>query len=69
VDVPWWNRLVTGLPDPIIQDGFIRVPEAPGLGIDLNPEVVREHLDPAGPGFFEPTPQWDQARSHDRLWS
>ena len=69
VDTPWWNALVTGLPSPIIQKGYIRVPEAPGLGVDLNEEVVRAHLDPKRPGYFEPTPEWDEARSHDRLWS
>ena len=36
--------MVTGLPNPIIQDGYINVPETPGLGIDLNEEVIREHL-------------------------
>ncbi|MBI4491020.1 MAG: mandelate racemase/muconate lactonizing enzyme family protein [Deltaproteobacteria bacterium] len=69
VDVPWWNDLVTGLPNPIIQNGAISVPEAPGLGIDLNPDVIKAHLDPKRPGYFEPTPEWDEARSHDRLWS
>ena len=31
-------------------------------------EVVREHLGP-GEGLFEPTPEWNQTRSNDRLWS
>lgn len=69
VDVPWWDDLVTGLPKPIIQNGYIAVPEAPGLGVDLHLETVREHLDPHSPGLFEPTPEWDRERSHDRLWS
>ena len=69
VDYPRWNELVTGLPNPIIQNGYISVPETPGLGVDLNPEVVKEHLDPNDPGYFEPTPEWDNERSHDRLWS
>ncbi|MFC1716379.1 mandelate racemase/muconate lactonizing enzyme family protein [Candidatus Poribacteria bacterium] len=69
VDVPWWNELVTGLPNPVIQDGYIEVPEAPGLGIDLNPEAFKEHLDPNDPGYFEPTTEWDNERAHDRLWS
>jgi L-alanine-DL-glutamate epimerase-like enolase superfamily enzyme len=69
VDTPWWNDLVTGLPGPIIQNGTIQVPEAPGLGIDLNEETLRAHLDPKGPGYFKPTPEWDESRSHDRLWS
>lgn len=70
VDYPVWNDLVTGLPNPLIQDGYIQVPETPGLGFeDLNEEVVRENIDPDLPGFFEPTDLWDRERSHDRLWS
>lgn len=69
IDIPWWNKLVTGLPDPIIQSGYIQVPESPGLGIDLNPDVIMAHLDPKDPGYFEPTPEWDTERSYDRLWS
>ncbi len=57
VDMPWWQDLVTGPPKPIIQDGTIRVPETPGLGVELNPEVVKEHL--RYPGYFEPTPMYD----------
>jgi len=30
--------------------------------------VVQQHLMP-GTGYFEPTSQWDQERSWDRLWS
>ncbi|GAB4431772.1 MAG: galactonate dehydratase [Chloroflexi bacterium OHK40] len=68
-DVPFWNDFVDGLPKPIIQNGYIPVPEGPGLGFTLNEEVVREHLVPWDRGFFEPTPEWDNVRSHDRLWS
>ncbi len=67
VDIPWWNDLVQGVDGPIIQNGYIRVPDAPGLGITLNDEVVQQHL--AEPGYFEPTPEWDNERSADRLWS
>jgi len=70
VDTPKWNELVTGLPNPLIQDGYIAVPETPGLGFeDLNEELVREHIDPDFPGYFEPSTSWDKERSHDRLWS
>lgn len=69
-DVKWWDELVTGLPYPIVEtDGHIAVPQGPGLGLDLNEEVVRAHLDPTGPGYFEPTERWNQSRSWDRLWS
>lgn len=70
VDIPEWNELVTGIPNPLIQDGYIRVPETPGLGFeDLNEEMVRKFIDPHQPGYFEPTEMWNQERSHDRLWS
>lgn len=67
VDVPWWGDMVTGIPKPIVERGFAKVPEGPGLGIDLNPEVVKQHL--LEPAYFEPTPEWDKERSWDRLWS
>jgi len=70
VDIPDWNDLVTGLPNPLIQDGYIQVPETPGLGFqELNEAVVRKYIDPDAPGYFEPTPEWDNERSWDRLWS
>ena len=69
VDNPWWDDMVTGLPNPIIQDGYITVPDTPGLGIELNEEVIREHLHPDAPQYFPSTTEWDSERSHDRLWS
>lgn len=70
-DVPWWGNLVkmTGK-QPMITRGYANVPlDAPGLGIELNDEEVKKHLIPLNKGYFEPTPEWDQKRSHDRLWS
>lgn len=70
VDVPWWSDIVKGLPKPLIQNGFIKVPEKPGLGIDgLNEEVIREHINPNIPGYFEPTDEWNTEFSNDRIWS
>ncbi len=69
VDVPWWEDLVTGLPDPVVQNGYIAVPDAPGLGVELNEEAIREHISEKDPGYFEPTDEWNDFRSHDRLWS
>jgi L-alanine-DL-glutamate epimerase-like enolase superfamily enzyme len=67
VDVPWWSDLVNGVEKPIVNKGFVTVPSGPGLGITLNDEVVKQHL--LEPGYFEPTPEWNKERSHDRLWS
>ena len=68
LDVPWWNDLVEGPPKPIVNQGFISVPDKPGLGVTLNEDAVRQHLMP-GTGYFEPTTQWDHERSWDRTWS
>jgi L-alanine-DL-glutamate epimerase-like enolase superfamily enzyme len=68
VDVPWWEDLVTGVPKPIFQKGFATPSDRPGLGVELNEEVVKAHLKP-GTSYFAPTPEWDQERSWDRLWS
>jgi L-alanine-DL-glutamate epimerase-like enolase superfamily enzyme len=67
VDVPWWDDLVDGVEKPIVQRGFVKVPEGPGLGIRLNDEACKAHLTEGG--YFEPTPEWDNERSWDRLWS
>jgi L-alanine-DL-glutamate epimerase-like enolase superfamily enzyme len=68
LDVPWWQDLVEGVEKPIINKGFITVPDKPGLGVTLNEDAVRAHLAP-GTGYFEPTTMWDNERSGDRLWS
>jgi L-alanine-DL-glutamate epimerase-like enolase superfamily enzyme len=67
VDVPWWGDLVEGIEKPIVNKGYITVPDKPGLGITLNEAAVKQHL--MEPGYFEPTPQWNIDRTNDRLWS
>jgi L-alanine-DL-glutamate epimerase-like enolase superfamily enzyme len=68
VDVDYWTSLVK-TKGPLVEKGFALVPEAPGLGIELNDEVVKKHLDPENNQYFTPTPEWDKDRSWDRLWS
>jgi L-alanine-DL-glutamate epimerase-like enolase superfamily enzyme len=36
-DPMWWEL---PLNRPMMKDGFMHVPDAPGLGIDLSPEVI-----------------------------
>jgi len=45
-DVPWWNDMCDRVAsaDPVLADGSIRVPEGPGLGVELNRDLVGEHL-------------------------
>lgn len=67
-EVPWWNDLVVSPKTPLVSKGFAAVPELPGLGVELNPEVVKRHLAP-GTGYFEPSDSWNSERSWDRLYS
>ncbi len=39
----WMDQLLL-LDGPYIQNGFVRVTDKPGLGIELNPEVAKAHL-------------------------
>lgn len=69
IDTQWWESLVkmTGS-QPLFTKGFANVPlDSPGLGIELNEEEVKKHL--RGGKYFDPTPEWTEKRSHDRIWS
>lgn len=68
VDVPWWSDLVEGIEKPIVNKGFITVPNKPGLGVTLNDDVMKQHLLP-NTTYFGPTDEWNVDRSNDRLWS
>ncbi|MFC6837861.1 mandelate racemase/muconate lactonizing enzyme family protein [Halomarina ordinaria] len=50
LEVDWWDDLVTE-EDPLIRGGYIEVPEGPGLGIELDDEVVEEHRLEGTEGF------------------
>ena len=67
MEMPWWQDIVTGIDKPILRmGGVIQVPDKPGLGVELNDEVIKKHMREAkylqayNPGFFEPTPMFDQ---------
>jgi L-alanine-DL-glutamate epimerase-like enolase superfamily enzyme len=68
VDKEWWEDLVTGLEKPLVKEGYVEVPDKPGVGLELNEEVVKEHLR-KGEDLFAPTEEWNEIRSWDRLWS
>lgn len=67
VDTPYWEDYVTG-DKPLVVDGYAPVPEKPGLGIDLNEDVIKEHLKP-GEKYFGPSDEWNKRDSWDRQWS
>lgn len=71
VDNPWWENLViTTDGRKLTEKGFAIVPDsAPGLGIELNEDEVKRHLFPTDRSYFAPTPEWNDKRSSDHLWS
>jgi L-alanine-DL-glutamate epimerase-like enolase superfamily enzyme len=70
VDLTWWEGLVKMTDgNPIITKGFAPVPLSPGLGFELNEDVVKEHLHQKDKSFFAPTDEWNEKSSHDRIWS
>ena len=50
-DVPFWDDLVEGPEKPLIEDGFIRLPDKPGLGLRLNEDVARKYARKGEPFF------------------
>jgi L-alanine-DL-glutamate epimerase-like enolase superfamily enzyme len=66
VECEFWSDLVKGPGRPVVEAGYMSVPDAPGLGVEMNEEVVRKHLtgrDMSGQatisGYFEPTTKFD----------
>jgi L-alanine-DL-glutamate epimerase-like enolase superfamily enzyme len=70
LDLPFWKDLVTGLPDNYMEDGYVAVPDKPGLGVDLNYAGIEANL--RFPGLFEPTDEWNTPKlgfwQPDRRW-
>ena len=70
LDVPWWESLVrTTGGKPLVDKGFAIVPDAPGLGVELNEEVVKQHLRPELRLLRADAGVGQGSRSNDRLWS
>lgn len=68
VDQANWGDIVDGVEKPIVNKGYIKVPDAPGLGFTINEEALRKQIRDGG--YFEPTPEWDRKEwINDRLWS
>jgi L-alanine-DL-glutamate epimerase-like enolase superfamily enzyme len=49
----WWYDIVQGLPDPIVQDGFIEVWDRPGMGVQLDEEAATKYLPEGDEDFFD----------------
>lgn len=70
VDCPWWNDIALGIDNPLIKDGFITVPDKPGLGIDeLNEELIAEHMHAKYPEMWANSDEWNKEWANDRTWS
>jgi L-alanine-DL-glutamate epimerase-like enolase superfamily enzyme len=71
LDLPFWTSLVTGLPDDYMADGYVTVPDRPGLGVDLNQEGIEANL--RTPNLFGPTDEWNTPKlgfwRPDNTWS
>lgn len=50
-EIPWWNDLCDG-DKPFIRNGWMRVSEAPGIGVELNDKVAKSLLWP-GDTYFD----------------
>jgi L-alanine-DL-glutamate epimerase-like enolase superfamily enzyme len=53
--VPFFDELVT-LDGPVIADGYVTVPDAPGIGAELDLEAARRYARSGEPFFDEPPP-------------
>jgi L-alanine-DL-glutamate epimerase-like enolase superfamily enzyme len=78
-DNPRYDNPVTNIEKPLFkEDGFVYVPNGPGLGIVLDEEQMmpmgmgmmrRGRGGRSAPTFETPTDEWNNESSHDRLWS
>lgn len=42
-EISWYDSLVDGVPKPIMQNGYVTIPDSPGLGITPNEAAMRAH--------------------------
>lgn len=49
----WWYDIVEGLPDPIVNHGFINVWDRPGLGVTFKVAAAKARLSGEDRGFFD----------------
>lgn len=61
LDLPFFRELVTGLDPDYMEDGYVAVPDAPGLGVDINENEIRARLRD-GAAYFADTAEWDRNR-------
>ncbi len=68
VDHPEWFELVS--PTIKLDNGFVSVPDTPGLGIEsLNEELIAKFHKKDCPAPWSDTSHWDSEWENDRIWS
>ena len=68
VDHPEWYELVN--PAIRLENGFMKVPDAPGLGIEsLNEELIDKFCKAGCEKPWSDTEEWNNEWSNDREWS
>ena len=51
IEIPWWKDLIKNDGGKFYPGGYLTVPNKPGLGIELNDEVCKQHLAPGSRWF------------------
>jgi L-alanine-DL-glutamate epimerase-like enolase superfamily enzyme len=49
----WWYDIIVGLPTPIVENGFIKVWDRPGLGVEFNIPKTQPYLMEEDQSFFD----------------
>ena len=44
LDCPWWDDIAADWSGPVVDRGYITLPDRPGIGVDLNEDLLRTHL-------------------------
>ncbi|MBO0777891.1 MAG: mandelate racemase/muconate lactonizing enzyme family protein [Ktedonobacteraceae bacterium] len=55
-DIPWWDAMVGRGDDPLIKNGYLALSDAPGLGVELDDDLCRQHVLPGTLYFGESAP-------------
>ncbi len=51
-DPDWWYDIVKGLPENFFKDGFVKVWDAPGIGVEFDIPKAEKYLGPEDKDFF-----------------
>jgi len=43
-EISWYNNLIDGVPKPLMVDGYVQIPDGPGLGVTPNDTEMSKHL-------------------------